>query len=147
MTTVTIRISDDEIQYLEEIANHRSLFKSQKERSVGKVLKALLKWCQENDFNPSELSDETNSTRKLIEQMHLTVPHILYLLRLHVLLDSNKIPDVVAHNAKQQAIEYINAVCGEFQNMDYKELTTISNDDGLKQLPIAKGESHWRMKK
>lgn len=72
------------------------------------------------------------------------MPHILYLLRLHLLLDSSKISDDAVAKAKQQAIDYINSVCGDFQHMGYSEIQATRNEIGLNQLPIEKDRSAWK---
>ena len=49
--------------------------------------------------------------------------------------------------AKQQAIDYINSVCGDFQYMGYSEIKATSNEIGLKQLPVEKDYSAWNNNK
>lgn len=139
MTTIAVRLSEDELAYIEAITKNKKIFKSVKQGSPGKGLKALLKWCLDNQIDiTSSYEKPQNSSRKLLEQLHISIPHILYLLRLHVLMDSDKIPDEVVARSKQQAIDYLNTVCGDFQNLEYTEIQTIFNDIGLKQCSIEK---------
>jgi len=145
MTTISVRLSDDELTYLEAISKNKKINKSAKKSSPGRALKLLVQWCIENQIDiASAYEKPENSLKKLLEQLHVSLPHILYLLRLHLLLDSSKIPDDTVAKAKQQAIDYINTICGGFQNVEYSEIETSSNDIGLKQLPIGKDRSIWK---
>lgn len=55
--------------------------------------------------------------------------------------------DDVVSKAKQQALDYINSVCGDFQHIEYSEIETTRNEIGLKQLPVEKGSSDWKSNK
>lgn len=139
MTTISVRLSDDELAYLEAIPKNKKLNKSGKPISPGRSLKQLIKWCVENQIDiTSYYAKPEDSSRKLLEQLHVAVPHMLYLSRLHILMDSDKIPDDVVSKAKQQAIDYINTVCGDFQHVEYSEISATSNEIGLRQLPAEK---------
>ncbi len=137
MTSVSLRLSDEEIAYLTAIAKHKKLFKYSKRRSPGIALKALVKWCVENKIDITEGYEKPeNTSKKLLEQLHVTIPHILYLLRMHILMDSSQISDDEIAKVKQQAIAYINTVCSAFQHINYTEIEAIPNNIGIKQLPI-----------
>ena len=137
MTTISVRLSDDELAYLEAISKSKKFSKSSKQSTPGRALKSLIKWCVDNEIDiTSPYAKSADSSKKLLEQLHVTIPHLLYLSRLHILMDSNKISDDAVNKAKQQAIDYINSVCGDFQQVEYSEIKTICNEIGLKQLPI-----------
>lgn len=145
MTTISIRLSDDELTYLEVISMNKKMNKASKKSSPGRTLKQLLQWCIDNQIDiTSTYEKPENRPKKLLEQLHVSLPHILYLLRLHLLLDSSKISDDAVAKAKQQAIDYINSVCGDFQHMEYSEIQATHNEIGLKQLPIEKDCSAWK---
>lgn len=148
MTTISVRLSDDELAYLEGISKNKKVSKSSKQSSPGRTLKQLIKWCVDNKIDIDSLYEKPeNPSKKLLEQLHVSLPHVLYLLRLNLLLDSDKMPDEAVAKAKQQAVDYINSVCGDFQHMEYSEINTVSNEIGLKQLPIEKKHSAWRNNK
>ena len=63
------------------------------------------------------------------------------------LRQSPKISDDVVAKAKQQAIDYINSVCGDFQNMEYSEIIASHNKIGFKQLPVEKNRTAWKNSK
>lgn len=146
MTTISVRLSEEELAYLEAIARNKKINKSSKQGSPGKALKQLIKWCVDNEIDiVSSYEKPEDSSRKLLEQLHVTIPHILYLSRLHILMDSNKVPDDVVSKTRQQAIDYINLVCGDFQNMEYSEVKPSCNEVGLKQLSVEKESSSWKV--
>ncbi|RUQ96665.1 hypothetical protein [Legionella septentrionalis] len=145
MTSLSVRLSEEEIAYLEAISKNKKLFRYSSRRSPGRALKALIKWCAENKIDISENFEKpANSSKKLLEQLHVTMPHILYLLRMHILMDSGKISNEEITSAKRQAIDYINTVCGEFQLHKYTEIEAIPNSIGMKQLPIETANSGWQ---
>lgn len=148
MTTLSVRLSDDELAYLEVISRNKKINKPNKKSSPGRALKQLVQWCIDNQIDITSTYEKSgNSPKKLLEQLHVSLPHILYLLRLHLLLDSGKISDDVVTKAKQQAIDYINSVCGDFQNMEYSEVNATINEIGLKQLPVEKNRTSWKNNK
>lgn len=148
MTAISVRLSDDELAYLEVISKNKKISKSSKQSSPGRALKQLIKWCIDNEVDmASSFEKPEDSSRKLLEQLHVAIPHVLYLSRLHILMDSNKISDDAVSKAKQQAIDYINSVCGNFQQIEYSEITVTSNDMGLRQLPVENERSAWKHSK
>jgi len=148
MTSISVRLSEDETAYLEAISRNKKISKSNKQSSPGRTLKRLIKWCADNQIDISSSYEKPeNSSKKLLEQLHVSLPHVLYLLRLNLLLDSSKIPDEAIAKAKQQAIDYINSVCGDFQHVEYSEINAVGNEIGLKQLPVEKDRSAWKNSK
>ncbi len=133
--------------YLELISKNKKDKPNQKS-SPGRALKQLLAWSMENQIDITSVYEKPeNTSKKILEQLHLSLPHILYLSRLHLLLDSSKISDEVVSKAKQQAIDYINAVCGDFQSIQYSEIETTTNEIGLRQLPAEKNHTYWKNNK
>ncbi|HHF7349642.1 TPA: hypothetical protein ACPSKE_002852 [Legionella feeleii] len=148
MTSVSVRLSEEDLSYLESLANNKILFPRNKKNSSGKTLKALIQWCRENDFEPTNTPlNLPDDSKKMLEQIHVTLPHLLYLTRLHILMDSRNISDEVVANSKQQAVDYLNKVCGDLQNMLYTEIQWSTNDVGLKQIPIEADLSQWKTNK
>lgn len=146
MTSVSIRLSPKEITYLTALLDKKQFFPQEKEATLGKILKQFIKWCSEHEIgldSTDENSEETS--QKLLEQVHVSIPHILYLLRLHILMDSGKISDEVVIKAKQQAIDYINSVCGDFQHIEYNQIEPTNNEIGLNQIPMAKNHTRWKI--
>lgn len=74
------------------IGKNKKLFKYSARRSPGRALKALVKWCAENKIDISKVYETPeNSSKKLLEQLLVTIPHVLYLLRTHILFEIEKL--------------------------------------------------------
>lgn len=148
MTTVAVRLSSKEMEYLGEIAHTNKIHKGEtSELSIGKALKELIKWCRLNQIDINEkkenLSDELH---KMIEQIHIAVPNLMYLARLQTLLSSDGISDEKIIRSRQQTVDYLNNVCGDFQNVQYNQVRFSINDIGLKSTPIDKEKSLWKQR-
>ena len=86
MKNISIKIDKKAEDFLTRIAKQNG-FLSPKDGSVvfGKTVKEILKWCELNAVdigeNHSVFDDET---KKMIEQFHVSIPHILYLSRFNL---------------------------------------------------------------
>lgn len=148
MTTLSTRLSETELEYLSTIASDNKLFiGTSKKTSLGKAMKELVKWCHVNNIDisksPQSLNDET---KKMIEQIHVSIPNLMYLARMQTLLASDTIPDEKISRCRQQTVDYINNTCGDFQNVNYSEVRFSMNDIGLKQTPIDKDKTLWKLR-
>ena len=147
MTTISTRLGQKEIDYLTRIAVENKIYKGSdsKEISHGKAMKELIKWCQDNEVNinkkPKSMDDDI---KKMIEQIHVAIPNLLYLSRLQLLLNSKSIPDPELETCVKKTVDYLNTVCGDFQNINYNEIRFSMNDLGIKQIPIDKEKSQWK---
>lgn len=147
-TTLSTRLSPKELDYLTTLATQNKLHKGDSsEVSLGKAMKELVKWCRLHQIdirkNAPSLEDEH---KKMLEQIHVAIPHLIYLSRLQILLGSDKIPDEKVADCRQQTIDYLNAVCGDFQSIRYNEVRFSINDIGLKQTPVDKEASTWKLR-
>ena len=149
MSIISAKLNQNEIEYLEKIATDNHLYKGEsKEPSVGKAMKELIKWCQMSDMQiGSKQNNYTNKIQQMIEQMHATLPHMLYLQRMQLLFHSDAISDEKIAHCKQQSIDFINANCGAFQDIEYQIISTVENENGLNKLPIDKNKSKWKTTK
>ena len=147
MTTISAKFSEKELDFLSKIALENTLYKGDsKEPSLGKAMKELIKWCLINQVNINRNNSGLDvEYKKMLEQIHVTIPHLMYLARLQTLLGSETISDEKVQQSKQQTITYLNKVCGDFQSINYNEINVATNDLGLKQNPIDKDQSAWAM--
>ena len=146
MTIISSRVTQKELDYLTEIAIKNKIFKGEsKEVSLGKATKELIKWCQSNnvDLNKKQNSMD-DDVKKMIEQIHISIPNLLFLTRLQLLLSSDSIPDEEVARCVKKTIEYLNSSCGDFQNVNYNEIRFSTNDLGIKQTPIDKDKTQWK---
>lgn len=145
MDVMTLRVSDIEKEYLEKIANKFG-FKKQAsgEPSLSKALKYILSYCLHNDveFDKNEVSD-IEEMRKMIEQIHASIPHILYQNSLQSTVLADNLDDTKFTVFKKNAVDYINNSIAGFQNNHYKYVKAKLNKIGIKTIPLEEGESLW----
>ena len=146
MDTVAIRISQHEFEYLQSIAEKIALFKNEGESlSVGKALKELLKWCVNHGIDITKKQDGIDDElRKMIEQIHVSIPNIIYHLRIQSLMDSNKFNEQEIEPYKKSTVKYMNETCGDFQNVTYKNIRISMSNSGIKRIPIDEDKSLWK---
>ena len=149
MSIISAKLNHNEIEYLEKIAIENHLYKGGlKEPSVGKAMKELIKWCQMNQVKIGEKQNiDSIEVQRMLEQIHTTIPHLLYLQRKQILFQSDAISDEKIANCKQQSIDFINANCGAFQEIQYQTISTVENENGMGKLPIDKNKSKWKTTK
>lgn len=149
MSIISAKLNHNEIEYLEKIAIENHLYKGDsKELSVGKAMKELIKWCQMNQVKIGEKQNINSSeVQRMLEQIHTTIPHLLYLQRMQILFQSDSISDEKIAHCKQQSIDFINANCGAFQEIQYQTISTVENENGMDKLPIDKNKSKWKTTK
>ena len=87
MSIISAKLNQNEIDYLEKIAIENHLFKGEsKEPSVGKAMKELIKWCQMSQVKIGEKQNNgLSEIQKMLEQIHTTIPHLMYLQRMQIL--------------------------------------------------------------
>lgn len=136
MQTISAKFTENQLNYLNKIAIENSLYKSNtNEPSLGKALKEIISWCQKNNINlGSHDFGYDEHYQKILEHIHITIPHIIYLLRLQILFNSDQISDKKILHCKEQSINYLNQLCSDFQLINYKEIHTTSNDIGLRHI-------------
>ena len=146
MTTISTRFSEKELDYLSRIARDNKITKgTSNELSLGKAVKEIIKWCQRNKIDINESSNAMDSDiKKMIEQIHVTLPNLMYLTRLQLLLKSDEIPDEEVSKCVKKTLEYLEQSCGDFQNINYNEIRFSMNEFGIKQIPINEDKSLWK---
>ena len=149
MSIISAKLNQNEIDYLEKIAIENHLFKGEsKEPSVGKAMKELIKWCQMSQVKIGEKQNNgLSEIQKMLEQIHTTIPHLMYLQRMQILFQSDAISDEKIASCKQQSIDFINANCGAFQDIQYDTISIVENENGIGKLPIDKNKSKWKTTK
>ena len=96
MSSISIRPSPKESEYLERIARENRLNKGSSETlSSGKALHELLRWCHLNqvDINKPINNGLSPELAKMIEHIHIAIPNLMYLSRLQTMLVSEGITD------------------------------------------------------
>ena len=145
MKTITLKMPDKEIDYLKKIAKDNKLHhRSGEGYSLDNAVRELIKWCAHNDIDINKKSQSFDEDlRKMIEQIHLTIPNLMYLSRIHGLLGQKQYSDEEVQLCKQKTIDYLNKTCGDFQTVNYKTLHVTMSNIGLKQVPTSEEHSQW----
>lgn len=146
MKTISIKTERKELEYLARTAEKNSLYSGENnELSFGKALKKILQWCTYHDIDITTSHDVfDNDMRKMIEQIHVSIPNLMYLSRMATLFAGNEIPKEKAEQFKKTSLEYINNTCGAFQDITYNSLRVTINPFGLKQIPADKEKTLWK---
>jgi hypothetical protein len=82
--------------------------------------------------------------RKMMEQIHASIPHLMYHNHLQSMILSSKYTDADLTAVKQKTIQYLNENFSGFQNVSYGEIKIKINGVGLKTIPMEQGESLWK---
>lgn len=145
LEAVSIKIGDREKGFLSEIARHFKLYKrSSTDLSLTKSLQFLIEFCLQNNINPTKKEDKNiEEMRKMIEQIHASIPHVLYQNSLQSTLLCSTCNDETGEVAKKKSIDYINNTIAGFQNNQYKYVKAKLNKFGAKTVPMEEGDSLW----
>ena len=149
MTTISAKLTKTEIDYLTEIAHDNHLYKgNSNEPSIGKAMKELVKWCRMSGLKIGEnKASKLDESQRMLEQIHATLPQMMYHLRMQLLLNSDAGSDELLATSKQSAINFLNSSFGEFQKVKYQTISPVEDDNGLNKLPIDRDLSKWKSKK
>jgi hypothetical protein len=85
----------------------------------------------------------TDNLVKMIEQIHVSIPHLLYLLRFQTLSSFEDSSDEKIKKYRYQSVDYANKTCGDFQNINYNAIRFSMNDIGFKTIPSDKEKTQW----
>lgn len=146
LETISIKVGEREREFIHEIAAHFKLYKrSSTDLSYTKALQFLIEFCLQNEINPTKKDDNNIAEmRKMIEQIHASIPHILFQNQFQSLILANKLMGEDIGSVKQSTIQYLNDNFSGFQNITYKDVKAKINGIGLKTLPLEQGVSIWK---
>ena len=146
LETISIKVGDREKEFLYDIAEHFKLYKrSSKDLSCTKALQFLIEFCLQNNINPTIKDDnDLHEIRKMIEQIHASVPHIMYHQNFQSVVLANKYSDDELQGIQDGSLQYINNSFAGFQNNKYRYVKSKLNKYGLKTIPLEEGNTLWK---
>lgn len=146
MDIISIRISEHEKDYLVELAKKLNLKKQgSDELSHPKALKYILSFCMHNDIEYSKKDDENMADmRKMLEQIHASIPHLMYHQKFQSAVLANKYSDEELQGIQDGSLQYINDAFAGFQNNKYRYVKAKLNKFGLKTIPLEEGITLWK---
>ena len=149
MATISAKFTKLETEYLEEIARENHLFRGDSnEPSIGKAMKELVKWCRLSGVKIGDRKiTESDESLRMLEQIHATIPQMMYHVRMQILFNSEHVSDDLVAKSKESAMNFLNGSCGEFQEIHYKKISPLIDDNGLNRLPSGKSPSKWTSRK
>ena len=146
MDIVSLRLSDHEKDYLVSIAEKFNLKKQgSDELSHTKALKHILSFCLHNDIDFSKKEDGSlTEMRKMLEQIHASIPHLMYHQKFQSVVLANKYSDEELQGIQDGSLQYINDSFAGFQNNKYRYIKSKLNKFGLKTIPLEEGITLWK---
>lgn len=145
MTThFSIKVTDKQASYLENLALKERLFKSNGTPSLGKATKKLL----DNIINSAELKEQKpvdlKKTNELLEQINVLIPQLIFNGIFSAKAESQRLDDVNYQKIFAATIEKTAAVCGHIQQQTYEHLYVAIDSKNMKTIPIEPGENVWK---
>ncbi|STX81273.1 Uncharacterised protein [Legionella busanensis] len=143
---LTLRLTPKEMEYLHNLADKHDLKKrGNDELSPAKALKFLLAYCLHHEIKTNKNEEEDLLViRKMIEQIHASIPHLLFQNQFQSLLMANQFKSEDINIVKQSTLQYLNDNFSGFQSLSYKEVKFKINGIGLKTIPLEQGISLWK---
>ena len=80
----------------------------------------------------------------MIEQIHASIPHVMYHQKFQSVVLANKYSDEEIEAVQRGSLQYINESFSGFQNNQYRFSRSSFNKFGLKTIPLEEGYSIWK---
>ena len=148
---INLKLSEEQVSFLEKIAIKNKLLKNKNEPSVSKALKFLLdNYIKNNNDLAMKKNKKLDNMERMLEQIHVMIPHILYHARYnssycHAALKQSKISEVSMLEFSGRVIKNVYQICGDFQSYNYQNLYLSSDNKNMKTIPIEEGENKWKL--
>ena len=140
--TTSIYLSDEQQNALMEIAKEKQIMKKGKmEYSLTETLKYVL---DEFVRNRKIFEKGNNKTDELIEQIHATLPHIMFQATLACQASAVPLDRDKKVGLRNTSMDITVETCGQFQEVSYEEITTSLDSRNIKSLPIDKDKNQWK---
>ncbi len=129
----SVAYSEHEKQFLEEIASAFNLEKRQGNPiPYAKALQLLLSHCIHNQISPAKhKTQDLEALRKMVEQIHASIPHLLYQNNLQSMVLTSPLNDGELKLLKEKNLAYLNDHFAGFQNITYNKINIKINGIGL----------------
>ena len=138
----SIYLSDEQQNALMEIAKEKQIMKKGKmEYSLTETLKYVL---DEFVRNRKIFEKGNNKTDELIEQIHATLPHIMFQATLACQASAAPLERDKKTSLRNISMDITVETCGQFQEVNYEEITTSLDSRNIKSLPIDKDKNQWK---
>lgn len=140
MSKIDLRIDESTKRYLLDTCEKLG------DKSINYTVKNLLKWCQFNGVDPSKnTSTFDEEVRKMIEHIHLSVPHLMLSSSLNSMATMENLSEQRLKELSKRAMSRLNQRCGDFQNVQYEKTSFTFNQSGLRESPESEELTKWKL--
>lgn len=147
MKPVSASLSAKDTAYLMKLAkeNHFTRGESANTYSPGYAMKELVRFCREQDLDlRKQYVEKPDHNTKMLEQVHMAIPHLLYLLRMVVGAVDKDLDEKTYQQLRGLSLKFLTETCGDFQSVNYQENQIKINQHGINRMPIQEEETRWR---
>ena len=148
---INLKLSDEQVSFLRKTAMTNKLIKHKNEPSLSKALKLILENHMKNNNDQTlENNQKLSRIEHMLEQMHVTMPHILYHARYsssycNYALRLNKISEPERCDFSSRVIDNVYKICGDFQTYQYQTIYVSSDNKNMQTMPIEKDKNKWKL--
>ncbi len=147
MKPLSASLSSKDEAYLMKLAKENGLTRGDSENvySPGYAMKELVRFCREQDIDlRKQYVEKPDHQTKMLEQVHMAIPHLLYLLRMVVGAVDKDLDEKTYQQLKALSLTFLTETCGDFQSVRYQENAIKINQHGINRMPIQEEDSRWR---
>jgi len=148
----SIYLSDKILEKLSSIAAEKSLYNKDGKPDYLQAVRYVLDAFElpKEDNKNDSLHEKLSNLEYMIEQIHVTMPHILYHARYSSLycnyeLRKSKISHPELLEFSGRSIKNVYQICGDFQTYQYQTIYTSSDNKNMNTMPIEKDKNKWKL--
>ena len=148
---INLKLSDEQVSFLKKTAITNELVKNKDEPSLSKALKFILEnHMQNNNDQMAENNQKLSRIEHMLEQVHVTIPHILYHSRYsssycNYSLRLNKVSEPERCVFGERIVENVYQICGDFQTYQYQTIYLSLDNKNMNIMPIEKDKNKWKL--
>ena len=141
MSLCTVRLNENDIALLTKLIDGKQC------KTPGSAIKAVLKFCYENDVDfTQDISIDRNKHNKMIEQIHVMMPQVMYMLSFLLSNDLTQLDDKKAKALREKALQFINKTCSAMNDIEYEFNYFDLGKNHFKTIPseLDQGNGPWK---
>jgi len=132
----SLYLTDDLLLKLDMIAIQNKLLTTDGKPHYTKTLRYILENIHPNSLqSPSSFSDELSAVRKMVEQINVALPHLLYNTTFSYKLNEATLSDQKFGELKNFTLGVVNKTCGQIQEQNYKYIYPSFDSKNMKTIP------------
>ena len=141
----SIYLSDENLEKLDKIVAEFGLFTKDNEPNYTKAIVHMINhFPLDNDEDKRAVQDELSSIRKMVEQINLSIPHLMYNTTFSYKINEGTLSDQKFTEFKNYTLENVSKICGQIQQQNYDHVYVSTDAKNMKTLPVEAGENTWK---